>query len=105
MAKKITEKKTNVKKTTKKVSSNKIVEPVLVEEKVNSEIVVEKEKPLNYEELYKDTITEDEPKNDDEMIEKTKEKIEETKKVNNNGANQRIDNLFGYLWNGQEMDY
>ena len=42
---------------------------------------------------------------EDEMIEKTKEKIEEIKKVNNDRVNNRIDNLFGYLWNGQEMDY
>ena len=40
-----------------------------------------------------------------EMVEKAKEKITEIKKVNNERVNQRIDNIFGYLWNGQEMDY
>lgn len=40
-----------------------------------------------------------------EMINKAKEKIENIKKINNQKVNDRIDNLFGYLWNGQEMDY
>jgi len=43
--------------------------------------------------------------NEEEMVEKAKEKITEIKKVNNERVNQRIDNIFGYLWNGQEMDY
>ena len=43
--------------------------------------------------------------NEEEMVEKAKEKIAEIKKANNERVNQRIDNIFGYLWNGQEMDY
>lgn len=62
---------------------------------VASEILVEKNNSLD--ELL--------DMNEEEMIEKAKEKITEIKKVNNNRVNQRIDNIFGYLWNGQEMDY
>lgn len=40
----------------------------------------------------------------EEVVEKVKEKIEEIKKVNNEKVNKRIDHVFGYLWNGQEMD-
>lgn len=39
------------------------------------------------------------------VVEKAKEKINEIKKLNNNRVNARIDGIFGYLWNGQEMDY
>jgi hypothetical protein len=41
----------------------------------------------------------------EEMVEKAKEKIENIKKINNHKVNERINHLFGYLWNGQEMDY
>lgn len=62
---------------------------------VASEILVEKNN--NIDELL--------AMNEEEMVEKAKEKITEIKKVNNERVNQRIDNIFGYLWNGQEMDY
>ena len=62
---------------------------------VASEILVEKNN--NIDELL--------AMNGEEMVEKAKEKITEIKKVNNERVNQRIDNMFGYLWNGQEMDY
>jgi hypothetical protein len=62
---------------------------------VASEILVEKNN--NIDELL--------AMNGEEMVEKAKEKITEIKKVNNERVNQRIDNIFGYLWNGQEMDY
>jgi hypothetical protein len=62
---------------------------------VASEILVEKNNSLN------DFVST--PK--EEMVEKAKEKIEEIKKINNQKVNDRIDQLFGYLWNGQEMDY
>ena len=42
---------------------------------------------------------------EEEVIEKVKDRIETIKKVNNEKVNTRIDNIFGYLWNGQEMDY
>lgn len=41
----------------------------------------------------------------EEMFENLKEKIENIKKINNKKINERIDSVFGYLWNGQEMDY
>lgn len=41
----------------------------------------------------------------EEMLDKAKEKIEDIKKINNQKVNDRIDHLFGYIWNGQEMDY
>lgn len=41
----------------------------------------------------------------EEIIEKVKERIENIKSVNNDKVRNRIDNVFGYLWNGQEMDY
>jgi len=62
---------------------------------VASEILVEKNN--NIDELL--------AMNEEEKVEKAKEKITEIKKVNNERVNQRIDNMFGYLWNGQEMDY
>ena len=62
---------------------------------VASEILVEKNN--NIDELL--------AMNGEEKVEKAKEKITEIKKVNNERVNQRIDNIFGYLWNGQEMDY
>jgi len=118
MAKKETVKKTTAKKTTKKVAAKKVekIEEVAITEPVQTEEVVEVEKPeLNYEDLYKEPVVESEQKNNDldelltmneeEVVEKPKENIKETKKVNNNRANQRVDNIFGYLWNGQEMDY
>ena len=61
---------------------------------VASEILVEKNNNLD------ELLT----MNKEEMVEKAKEKITEIKKVNNERVNQRIDNIFGYLWNGQEMD-
>lgn len=118
MAKKETVKKTTAKKTTKKVAAKKVekIEEVAITEPVQTEEVVEVEKPeLNYEDLYKESVVESEQENNDldelltmneeEVVEKPKETIKETKKVNNNRVNQRIDNIFGYLWNGQEMDY
>ena len=39
------------------------------------------------------------------VTEDYEKKIAEIKKANNERLNQRIDNIFGYLWNGQEMDY
>lgn len=62
---------------------------------VASEILVEKNNSL---EEYMNTPQE-------EIIDKAKEKIENIKKINNQEVNNRIDHLFGYLWNGQEMDY
>ena len=62
---------------------------------VASEILVEKNNDIN------ELLT----MNEEEMVEKAKEKITEIKKANNERVNQRIDNIFGYLWNGQEMDY
>ena len=41
----------------------------------------------------------------EEMFENLKEKIENIKKINNKKINDRIDSVFGYLWNGQEIDY
>lgn len=40
-----------------------------------------------------------------EVVEKVKEKIEAIKNVNNEKVNTRINHIFGYLWNGQEMDW
>jgi hypothetical protein len=62
---------------------------------VASEILVEKNN--NLDELLS--------MNEEEVVEKAKEKITEIKKVNNDRVNQRIDSVFGYLWNGQEIDY
>lgn len=41
----------------------------------------------------------------EEILEMVKERIENIKKINNEKVNTRIDNVFGYLWNGQEMDW
>ncbi len=112
MAKKETVKKATAKKTTKKVAAKKVekIEEVAITEPVQTEEVVEVEKPeLNYEGLYKESVVESEQENNgvsqEETVDKPKENITETKKINNNRVNQRIDNIFGYLWNGQEMDY
>ena len=133
MAKKETVKKTTAKKTTKKVAAKKVekIEEVVINEPVQTEEVIEVEKPeLNYEDLYKESdksvVVENEQEknevsqeqveenndldelltmNEEEVVEKAKEKITEIKKVNNERVNQRIDNIFGYLWNGQEIDY
>jgi hypothetical protein len=110
MAKKEIVKKTTAKKTTKKVADKKVekTEEVAIIEPVHSEEIVDVKVPeLNYEDLYKESdksvVVENEP--EEENVEKVKEKITEIKKVNNERVNQRIDNMFGYLWNGQEMDY
>lgn len=133
MAKKETnKKKVSTKKTTttkssskpKKVKVEKDVE-VVTEEKVDMEEpeqnYITKDIPENPEEFKKDIITnvvknmvieEGEgilgninEEHREEIIDKIKERIEDIKKINNDKVNNRIDNVFGYLWNGQEMDY
>ena len=124
--KKATTKKTTTKRVTSKKANTKTTEPIVEVKKDETPI-------LNYEELYvKESVPEKdeelqkqvvkhvaseilaEKNNDinefmstpqDEMLDKVKEKIENIKKINNQKVNDRIDNLFGYLWNGQEMDY
>jgi len=124
--KKATTKKTTTKRVTSKKANTKPTEPII-------EIEKDETPTLNYEELYvKENVPEKdeelqkqivkhvaseilvEKNNDinefmstpqDEMLDKVKEKIENIKKINNQKVNDRIDNLFGYLWNGQEMDY
>ena len=160
MAKKETVKKTATKKaTTKKVAvkkEEKITTPESIVDNIDTkgalkteteqgspydpsiweakvDFVEEVEKPeLNYEEIYKEQMPEEdtlfqeqvirhvaseilvENNNSiddlinmatEDVVEKAKEKIEEIKKINNERVNARIDNIFGYLWNGQEMDY
>lgn len=120
MAKKETVKKTTANKTTKKVAAKKVenIEEVAITEPVQT-VVVENEPEddkVFQEQVMRHVASEilveknnnlDEmlSMNEDEVVEKAKEKIAEIKKVNNDRVNQRIDSIFGYLWNGQEMDY
>ena len=123
MAKKETTKKTTTKKTTPRKKAEKlVVETVMEEVDTNNELidVEEAEMPEEDEKLKEQVLKHVaseilvEKNNDldefvntpkEEMVEKAKEKIEDIKKINNHKVNERIDHLFGYLWNGQEMDY
>lgn len=108
MSKEKNNKKT-VKKVTSKVKETTVNEPI---EKVNLEEVLSVKEDnenivLNTENLetksVDNNINEDEPKliNQVEIHEEKKE----TNKINNKKMSDRIDRTFGYLWNGQEMDY
>lgn len=118
MAKKETTKKTTPRKKAEKL----VVETVMEEVDTNNELidVEEAEMPEEDEKLKEQVLKHVaseilvEKNNDldefvntpkEEMVEKAKEKIEDIKKINNHKVNERIDHLFGYLWNGQEMDY
>lgn len=123
MAKKETTKKTTTKKTTPRKKAEKlVVETVMEEVDTNNELidVEEAEMPEEDEKLKEQVLKHVaseilvEKNNDldefvntpkEEMVERAKEKIEDIKKINNHKVNERIDHLFGYLWNGQEMDY
>ena len=126
MAKKETTKKTTTKKTTPRKKAEKpvveAVETVMEEVDTNNELinVEEAEMPEEdvklMEQVLRHVASEIlvEKNNDldefvntpkEEMVERAKEKIEDIKKINNHKVNERIDHLFGYLWNGQEMDY
>ena len=126
MAKKETTKKTTTKKTTSRKKDEKpvaeAVETVMEEVDTNNELidVEEAEMPEEDEKLKEQVLKHVaseilvEKNNDldefvntpkEEMVKKAKEKIEDIKKINNHKVNERINHLFGYLWNGQEMDY
>jgi len=126
MAKKETTKKTTTKKTTSRKKDEKpvaeAVETVMEEVDTNNELidVEEAEMPEEDVKLMEQVLRHVageilvEKNNDldefvntpkEEMVEKAKEKIENIKKINNHKVNERINHLFGYLWNGQEMDY
>ena len=129
MAKKETIKKSNVGRKPKKQVTEEVVEvqqteTVALEEaekaKETTETIVTEEMPKDDKELQKQVLTHvaseilAEKGNDEEefintpteeLVEKAKEKIEEIKKINNDRVKTRINNLFGYLWNGQEIDY
>ena len=85
------------------VEDEEVVEEVTEEPKTEEEpIVIEEEKAEG------PTIVDEQPIAE-EVVEKVEEPTveEEEKKEenNNNRVNTRINNMFGYLWNGQEMDY
>ena len=126
MAKKETTKKITAKKTTPRKKDEKLVveavETVMEEVDTNNELidVEEAEMPEEDEKLKEQVLKHVaseilvEKNNDldefvntpkEEMVKKAKEKIENIKKINNHKVNERINHLFGYLWNGQEMDY
>ena len=126
MAKKETTKKTTTKKTTSRKKDEKpvaeAVETVMEEVDTNNELidVEEAEMPEEDVKLMEQVLRHVageilvEKNNDldefvntpkEEMVEKAKEKIENIKKINNHKVNERINHLFGYLWNGQEIDY
>jgi hypothetical protein len=123
MAKKETTKKTTTKKTTsRKKAENPVVETVMEEVDTNNELIDVEEAEMHEEdEKLKEQVLKHvaseilvEKNNDldefvntpkEEMVEKAKEKIENIKKINNHKVNERINHLFGYLWNGQEMYY
>jgi hypothetical protein len=126
MAKKETTKKSVTKKTTPRKKAEKpvveAVETVMEEVDTNNELidVEEAEMPEEDEKLKEQVLKHVaseilvEKNNDldefvntpkEEMVKKAKEKIEDIKKINNHKVNERINHLFGYLWNGQEMDY
>lgn len=114
MAKK--EIKTTAKKAIKRVAAKKIgnIEEVTVIESTQSgdsydnadknelAVTLSEQKELS---IKNDSLDELLTMSEEEVVDKAKEKITETKNINNNRANQKIDNIFGYLWNGQEMDY
>lgn len=81
--------------------NEEVTEEPVVEQEVVQENVIEEPK------VGEPTAVE-EPTQQEKVEEVTvQETVEEEKKEenNNNRANTRINNMFGYLWNGQEMDY
>jgi len=119
MAKKTTSTKKQQNKKVVKKEDNVINEPMLKQEEVLTQVqeednTAEDDKKLHDEVLQQvandiladndNSITKvmDMPR--EEMVEKAKEKIDDFKK-NNKETAKRVDNMFGYLWNGQEVDY
>lgn len=121
-------KETSTKKTTTKAKKT-TEKKIRVSKKVNTENVTVEEKPVEVEtkpvpeddkelmmdvmkhvasEILADNGNNAESLNEmpqDEVVEKVKEKIDDIKKINSDKVNKRIDNVFGYLWNGQEVDW
>jgi hypothetical protein len=102
-AKKATTKKTTTKRVMLKKADTKIINPIVeVEKDETPTLNYEEEKPQK--EVVESVISEN--NNDiNDFASNTQEETENVNKINNHKVNERIDNMFGYLWNGQEMDY
>lgn len=105
-------KKENVKKTTTKKTVNKKVEKnidiinnVLIESDDKKEI---EEVAPTVEENIVNIVEEvaEEPINvEDKVVEETVKVEKEINKKENNNIPKSIDRMFGYIWNGQEIDF
>lgn len=108
--KKNTTKKTTVKKV-EKVKKDKTIENIVTQPIEINESVVSKETEINHsglEEFDKTLPIIDNPKEENEtpQVEVISEtKVEDETENNNERTTKKIDNIFGYFWNGQEMEY
>lgn len=119
MTKKTTATKKQQKKKVTKKDDNIVNEPMVKQEEVLTEVQEETPSVEDDEKLHDEVLKQvandiladndnsvskmmDMPR--EEIVEKAKEKIDDFKK-NNKETAKRVDNMFGYLWNGQEIDY